>query len=120
MNENLQYYIGFSHCLGIGPVRFHNLLNNFGGIKKAYEADLASVQNAIGEKIGADFIDFRSKFNAEKKIAEIKKKNIYILTREDPLFPQQLREISDPPICLYVKGDIHTVDFNKEIFFFVR
>lgn len=114
MNENLPYYMGFSHFLGIGPVRFNILLQHFGSIKKAYEADFIDIQKAIGRKMGNDF---RTTFNYEKKIEEIRKKNIYILTREDPLFPQQLREISDPPICLYVKGDIHSIDFNKEIFF---
>lgn len=117
MFENTAYYVGFSHFLGIGPVRFHNLLQRFGTIGAAYKADRRAIEETIGKKIGADFVNFRSIFNAEKKIEEIKKKNIYILTPEDPLFPQQLKDIPDPPICLYVRGDIKDMDFKNEIFF---
>ncbi len=117
MSENLPYYVGFSHFLGIGPVRFSNLLKYFGSIKKAYEADRSAMHEAIGIKMGDKFIEFRGKFDLEKQIEAIRKKNIYILTREDPLFPKQLKDIPDPPICLYVRGDIHSVNFEKEIFF---
>lgn len=117
MSENLRYYLGFSHFLGIGPVRFHNLLSRFGTVRSAYEADRVAIQETIGKKIGEEFVKFRNSFNPEKKIEEIRKKQIYILTPEDPLFPQQLKDIPDPPICLYVRGDIQSMDFKKEIFF---
>lgn len=117
MSENLPYYVGFSHFLGIGPVRFNNLLKYFGSIKKAYEAPQENIQDAIGNYVGAKFVEFRNRFHAEKTIQEINKKHIYILTREDPLFPKQLATIADPPICLYVRGDIHSINFETEIFF---
>lgn len=117
MSENLAYYIGFSHFLGIGPVRFQNLISRFGTVSSAYEANLAEIQETIGTRVGEAFIQFRTTFNPEKKIEEIKKKNIDILTPEDLIFPQQLKDIPDPPICLYVKGELITVDFETGIFF---
>src|SRR3989338_7608851 len=116
MSNNLPYYLGFSHCLGIGPMRFKNLVDTFGSVKAAYEADKASIQESIGIDIGNKFAEFRAKFNPSEKIEEIKKNNIHIITREDLAFPRQLYNLSDPPICLYTKGDFESMDFEKEIF----
>lgn len=109
--------MGFSHCLGIGPVRFNALLQVFGSAKKAYEADVGLIQSVIGEHIGKKFAEFRSNFDPIKKMEEIKKKNITVVTREDSSYPSQLKNISDAPICLYICGHVDEIDFGKEIFF---
>lgn len=119
MDDELPFYLGFSHFLGIGPARFSILLNHFKTAKKAYESDSQEIEKAIGSVWAKKFVGFRRVFDPLKKLAELKAKKIEVI----PLFmrshPKSLREISDPPICLYVKGDINTFDFEKQYFFAV-
>lgn len=115
-NEKTKFYLGFSYFVGIGPIRFAALLKKFDLVNRAHEASEKEIATIIGSPLAKKFIEFRNKFDAEKKLAEIRKKNILVLTQEDARFPSQLKTIPDPPICLYIKGDIDNYDFKKELF----
>ena len=103
MDASLPYYLGFSHFLGIGPIKFDALLKIF-DLKTAYELSESDLANIVGPQTGKKFVEFRSKFDLEKKLRELKTKNIEVLTRTDSRYPEELRNLTDAPICLYVKG----------------
>ncbi|MDO8610425.1 MAG: DNA-processing protein DprA [bacterium] len=115
--ENLRYYLGFSEFPGIGPVRLNALIQYFGTIKNSYIASKIDIQHVIGDNIGQQFDYFRMNFDPEKKLLEFQKKEIQVISLEDDLYPIQLKQISDPPICLYVKGKIDLMDFANSYFF---
>jgi DNA processing protein len=100
------YYLGFSHFLGIGPVRMKALLSYFDDVKKAYFGSKEDIRNVIGDIIGQRFCLFRDNFDLEKKAKELENKQIFMLFWEDNKYPKELLNISDPPICLYCRGDI--------------
>lgn len=104
--EELLCYLGFSHFLGIGPIKFSLLKKHFGSTKKAYFADRNILNKLIGQKLTAKFIDFRNEFDPVKKIRELEKKDIKIITIDDDNYPLSLKNIPDPPICIYLKGEI--------------
>ncbi len=112
MDEQLAYF-GFSHCLGLGPVAFDALIKRFGTAGRAYDAKSDELKSVLGFKKQVLFSEFRNRFNAEKKLKEINGKGIVVLSRQDKKYPHLLKEISDAPICLYVKGDLDSVDLNK-------
>ncbi len=113
MGTDKKYYLGFSYFLGIGPVRFKQIINAFGNVKSAYLASHKDLSKIIGDRLSHRFVTFRDSFNTDKKIKEIKSKNIKVLTLNDDKYPQSLKNISDPPICLYIKGDLKKIDFNN-------
>ncbi len=113
MNDNLPYYLGFSHFLGIGPVRFKALINQFGTVKEAYRADTAKIKEIIGSNLGEKFGQFRHSIDLIKIADEIKKKAITVITQEDSLYPENLKNIPDPPICLYIKGKLKGLNLNR-------
>jgi len=45
------------------------------------------------------------RFDPHKELQELEKESIRIISFQDSLYPAQLKEIYDPPILLYVKGD---------------
>jgi len=108
MENNICYYLGFSHCLGIGPIKFQALIKYFGTVKNAYQANINKIQKIVGTKTGEKFSLFRAKFDPVKKLEELKRKNISVISNADNIYPQSLKNISDPPICLYIKGNIDT------------
>jgi DNA processing protein len=98
----------------MGPVRLRRLLEAFGSAEKillARTSQLAQVygiSEALAEKITRwqDFAD---------PAAELQKAHdlgARIITAEDDEYPAALREIHDPPIVLYVLGQITERDRN--------
>jgi len=114
MTNNKPYHLAFSYFLGIGPMKFALLKKRFGSAKKAYLADKKELIETIGLTLANKFVEFRTLFDPVKKIEELRKKEITVLAVDDEDYPESLRNISDPPICIYIKGS----HFNQEKLFF--
>ena len=94
----------------IGSSRMRQLIDCFGSADKILEAsygELISV-SGIGGKIANSILNWQKFFDLDRELKHIKSEGIDILTIEDPCYPELLKNIYDPPIILYVKG-------NKEI-----
>lgn len=70
--------------------------------------DILSQTELLSERFDK-FIDVAKEFDAEKEIAECEKKKIKIITYLDEDYPESLKNISNPPLALYVYGDIKNV-----------
>lgn len=107
MDQDLPYWIAFNYFEGIGPVRFKVLLDYFGTAKAAYEAS-EKIWKELGlpNKVVHDFLELRRNFKQEKFLEEIKIKNIKVIKFIDKNYPELLRQISDCPPVLYVKGEL--------------
>ena len=119
MSKLAQFYLGFSYVPGIGPTRFDTLLRTFGTVDKAYFAPETAIIHAIGPHFGQTFLSLRSALDPVQEIERLYKQGIMVIDREDDRYPQNLKEISDPPICLYVKGDISRYDWESDFLFAV-
>lgn len=108
VNKELKFWLGFSYCDGIGPLRFKLLTDYFGSAKLAWEASENKLREiGLGEKLVVKFHSFRKSFDFEKIKKELEEKQITVLTQTDLRYPKLLRQIPDPPIVLYVKGKIN-------------
>lgn len=114
--SNLDYYLGFSYFNGIGPMRLKALIAKFGNAKKAYRSNRSDLQNILSAQLIDEFLLFRSKFDPLKELEVLKQKRIQVISCEDKEYPSQLKDISDGPICLYIKGDLNSIDFNSNYF----
>lgn len=117
MNDDKKYWLAFSACPGIGPLRFKALLEYFGSAEEAWRASKDElIKIGLGGKLICQFDQFRQKFSFEKYYSIIKRKDIRVLTLLDCKYPTLLREISDPPFVLYYRGDLKKIkDFKKTI-----
>jgi DNA processing protein len=106
-NDDLVYYLAFSYCLGIGPMKFAALKIHFKDVRKAYESSAKELAPLIGQRLTERFIEFRRKFDPVKELEKLRKDGITVLAVDDESYPESLKNISDPPICLYVKGNIN-------------
>lgn len=93
---------------GIGWVRFNALCSAFGGAAKIPETSRAELLDVKG--IGAQFaekiveFDWDAELNREMAIAE--RGGVRIYTVFDEGYPEVLRTLYDPPLCLYVRGKL--------------
>jgi DNA processing protein len=91
---------------GIGPRAAAKLLERFGSAEAVFNATRGELENLRLRPEAIESIRARDLF--EKAAAEIERvRNLGadILLLDDGVYPALLREIFDPPITLYVKGD---------------
>ena len=95
----------------IGSIRLQKLLEYFAkpeDILRAAPEKLTAV-SGIGEKIAAKIRALR-KEDIDKEFTLAKKYQLRIITQEDAQYPENLKNIYDPPIVLYVKGELRQED----------
>ena len=98
--------IALNQISGIGYVRFSALVDHFGsagevGGKTAPEYRAVSgINSVIAEKLSKT--DFQAL--AEEEMALAERSGVRILTLYDEGYPAILRDLHDPPLCLYVRG----------------
>jgi len=101
---NCLYHLGFSYCLGIGPMKFLGLKKHFKTAEKAYLANRKELEVVLGFKLTEKFIEFRRKFDPKKELEKLNKNGVSVLAVDDEDYPESLRNISDSPICIYIKS----------------
>ena len=111
MKSNTKYWIGFNLIKGIGPVRLEKLLQYFGDIQSAWEARSYQLQAAcLNETLLQRMVDIRNRVSLDVMEQEIFSQGIKVLTWDDPEYPDRLRQITQSPFVLYIKGEIDTDD----------
>lgn len=101
-----KYWIWLQLCLGQGA-RFKEIIEDFGSVQKLYEGGLFEwkLSPSISQKQAERLLSFKLE-DAEKIISDCESNSWSIITYDDALYPQRLKEISNPPAVLYIDGSI--------------
>lgn len=104
----MDYWIWFSTIKGLGPVQKKILLDKIGEPSKIYHTDINRIKELEGiRQDAAQNIENSRDEKLMKKYEEyIYNHNIKVINIMDSLYPQALKEIYDPPITLYAKGNL--------------
>lgn len=111
--ENVGYLLALHSINGLGPVRLKAILQYFKDPKIAWEASAKQIVEIGVPRSVADLLrETRRKLNPEKYAESIKKSGISWMTIFDESYPKLLKEIYDPPVILFYKGEI--LDSDKK------
>jgi len=96
----------------IGPIRANRLLSYFGSAAKIFHADIEEIKNSaeINDKIAEKILKSVNFFDVLDEFEKAKELGIKIVTINDKDYPLQLKTLNDPPIVLYIKGEITEKD----------
>jgi DNA processing protein len=100
---------------GIGPVRVRQLLEHFGeapAILGASRQQLLQVRG-IGEESAEAIANWEKGIDLGAELKRIADFGCRIVSQADPEYPELLRQIYDPPVVLYVKGELLAKDKNS-------
>jgi DNA processing protein len=101
------FHLAFSLVNGIGPKTFLLLLEYFKSAEKAWNSSSKELQKAgISEKLIQKFENARNNFNFQKYNELLKLKKASFVAQCDGEYPELLKQIPNPPIVLFTKGDI--------------
>ena len=114
--ENKRYWIWLSLIKNLGSKRKLKLLELYRTPEEIYKLtkeELINI-NGIGEAIANDIIISKNEKILNYHIKYMKENNIKIININEREYPQALKKIYDPPISLYVRGNIEKLN-NKNI-----
>jgi DNA processing protein len=99
-------WVALNMTPGIGPRAAAKLLERFGSAEAVYGATRAELEKLRLLPEAVDSIIARDLFpRAEAEIENVRRLGADLLILDDGVYPALLREIYDPPITIYVKGD---------------
>jgi DNA processing protein len=103
-----QAFMVLNDLPNIGPITLNRLLEEFGGdpceILVANKRRLESVRGVGPETSGA-LLNWRTHFDLAKEEERLARAGATFITTRDEGYPKLLKEIHDPPIGLYRKGN---------------
>lgn len=111
MTPNTPYFLALNRMEKVGPRTVVKLLSRWPDLKDLFSLSVetlveAGLPTSLAKRIA--HFDFTL---IDKDLAWAKQKNHHILTWESPLYPFLLKEIHDPPVILYLRGDIAALNY---------
>ncbi|MEK6714590.1 MAG: DNA-processing protein DprA [Candidatus Omnitrophota bacterium] len=97
----------------IGPMRGLKLLEKFKSpqaILRAPLRELAQVEN-VGKQVAERIVKNREKIDLENQLKLIEENKVKIIPLVNESYPEQLKATFDPPLVLFVKGEIKPLDY---------
>ncbi len=112
--DSLTAIVALNMLPKIGPVKGRALIDYFGAAEDIFTASKAQLERVHG--IGPELVNILHNWDQyadpEKEVADATQRGIHILTFNDPLFPNSLRQIHSCPLLLYVWGEIKELDHH--------
>lgn len=96
----------------IGPVRVRKLIDTLGSAEAILTASINQLQgvSGIGPETATIIRDWENRIDLTAELHEVSQRGIKILTQESANYPAALRQSYDPPLVLYVWGDVQERD----------
>lgn len=112
----LKFWVWLSSLAGLKPKTRYELLNAFGDPEALYFADEKQILGrlAISEPERTSLMD-KSLDKANEILEKCRENGTAVITLQDAVYPQRLKNIYDPPVVLYVKGRLPAIDEQAAI-----
>lgn len=108
---NDDYLLALNSINGLGPVRLRALVEYFKDPKLAWEADgKALVEVGLPARVVDLIVSTRRSMEPPAYLESLSKSGIKWLTIYDENYPRLLKQIYDPPVVVFYKGDIQVED----------
>ena len=99
-------WIALTLTPGLGPTKARKLVDHFGTPEAVFLAPLTALEATGIQAVSAQAIATgKSAELAREEIARADAQGVTVLSMDDPRYPVRLKQIYDPPLVLYVRGD---------------
>jgi DNA processing protein len=99
-------WLAISLTPGLGPTKARKLVEHFGSAEAIFHASLTELESTGIQAVSAQAIATgKSAEMAREEIARAAAAGVTVVTAEDSCYPPRLKEIYDPPLVLYVRGN---------------
>ena len=105
-SENSMQWLALALTPGLGPTKARRVIEFFGGVQAVFQASLTELEAAGLRAVSAQSLGTgRSMELAQDELGKAADAGARIVAFDDPDYPAQLKQIYDPPLILYVRGN---------------
>ena len=95
---------------GLGPTRARRVVEHLGSAAAVFRASLTELEaTGILASAAQSLATGKSMELAREEMARATAAGVEIVTIDDSCYPQQLKQIYDPPLVLYVRGQVEVI-----------
>jgi DNA processing protein len=99
-------WLAISLTQGLGPTRARKLVEHFGSAEAVFHASLTELESTGIQAVSAQSIATgKSAELAREEISRAAADGVTVISGEDYCYPPRLKEIYDPPLVLYIRGN---------------
>jgi DNA processing protein len=105
--EDTQFWLGLTKLEGLGVRGAHRLVEHFGSPQGAYMASLTELESCgIPARVAQAVFAQAGLEKASKDLEASVKAGCQVVAYSSDDYPPRLKQIPDPPLVLYVRGDV--------------
>ncbi len=107
MHDDLRYWLALNRISGVNSARVMALVQRFGCVRKIFFSSISALLECRGVTlpIARRLREFSEWNEVEDEIRLLKKNSISLIAITDDDYPELLKNIFDPPILLYCRGN---------------
>ncbi len=105
-HQRLGQWLALALTPAVGATRARRLVEHFGGIEQVFRASLTELEACGLQAVSAQSLGTGKSLElAQEEMVRAAAAGAQILPLDDPAYPALLRQIYDPPVVLYVRGE---------------
>jgi DNA processing protein len=107
LGKHAREWLALTLTPGLGPTRSRHLVEHFGGVEAVLRASLTELEAAGIPAVSAQSLGTgRSLELANEEVAKVSAAGVRVICLDDESYPDHLKQIYDPPLVLYVRGEV--------------
>jgi DNA processing protein len=108
--EQVLQWLALGLTPGLGPTRARRLVEHFGSVAALFRASLTELEATGLLAVSAQSLGTGKSLElAQEESAKVMAARVHVVSLDDPAYPPRLRQIYDPPLVLYVRGDVNVL-----------
>jgi DNA processing protein len=105
-SETSMQWLALALTPGLGPTKARRVIEFFGGVQALFRASLTELEASGLRAVSAQSLGTgRSMELAQDELGKAAAAGAQVVALDDPRYPAQLKQIYDPPLILYVRGN---------------
>ncbi|MCP5003877.1 MAG: DNA-protecting protein DprA [Planctomycetes bacterium] len=112
ITDDLEHLLRLNMIAGIGTITYRTLIEQLGTAKNILSTSRSRLESipGIGPRTADRIVNGSKELDVDKEIKLAGKNNVQIVPLSSEDYPPNLNEIYDPPLILYIKGNVKKVD----------
>lgn len=107
MTDERAFWVGFQRIAGVGNAAVFALRDHFGTLTDAWlaaEHDLLAA--GLSQRLADSIVQARRQIDPSRELDRLAEHDVRAVIFDDPEYPRLLRQISQAPAILYIKGQL--------------
>jgi DNA processing protein len=106
LNDEQREWLALSMIPGVGTAMFIRLLAKFRSPRRVLSASRGQLEEVVGPKLAQRINQYREMVDVTAQEKAIDAAGAQLITMDDKAYPLRLAEIYDPPLTLFVRGEL--------------